>query len=306
MLHKALVLVLCPLVFVPWLHGQQTARVDSFKTSSSMQLHEYRIHVPLGQTFVRNGGCNSVSSIRYHHPAGRAKATLDLDTMGTVLIPNISLSGGNTHYQQSVTTLRGSATMTVSRSSVTMDDDPTRYLVELKADPNMPSKMVMNLGYGSAWLDLGGMDIRHLDIHSANADVFISYKTMNTHPMKEMRLNTGMGKLVVRNLERARAEAIFIENGMGMTRIILGEEPFQRTNTNIQVGSGSCTLLAGKNYPVKVVLKTSMFSSVELSPDMIETSDNVFVNLAYKSSPQLATVVVVDVSMGSFSLVFYE
>jgi len=129
---------------------------------------------------------------------------------------------------------------------------------------------------------------------------------MNTHPMKEMRLNTGMGKLVVRNLERARAEAIFIENGMGMTRIILGEEPFQRTNTNIQVGSGSCTLLAGKNYPVKVVLKTSMFSSVELSPDMIETSDNVFVNLAYKSSPQLATVVVVDVSMGSFSLVFYE
>lgn len=286
--------------------GQQIAHVDSIPSSTAFSHHEYHIQVPLGQTFVKSGGCHNRSTIRYHVPDPRSKPVFSLDTIGKVLVPMIAMGSAGTTFQRSVTTMRGATTMTVSRSSVTIDDDPARYLMELKADPTVPTKMVMNLGYGSAWLDLSGMDVRYLDIQSANADVFITYKSLNTHPMGALKLNAGMAKLVVRNLELARAENIIVENGMGVTKLIIGDKPYQRSNVSINVGSGSCIMLVGREYPIKVVLKSSMFSKVEMPEDMIETTDNTFVNLAYKSNPQDAMVVVVDVSMGTFSFVLYE
>lgn len=189
---------------------------------------------------------------------------------------------------------------------MTVDDDPQRYLMELRADPAVPTKMVMNLGYGSAWLDLSGMDVRGLDVQSGNADVFITYKTPNTHPMTMLNLKGGMGKFVVRNIEMARAENVILENGMGNTKIIVGETAYNKTNIALQVGTGACTLLVHEKYPVKIILNSSMLSKVELPENLIETTDNTFVNLAYKANPQNAMTITVDVSMGTFYMVAFE
>ena len=286
--------------------GQTFSHVDTIPSAHAFSLVEYQIQVPLGQTFVKSGGCQSNSTVRFNVPHASNKPHFTVDTVGNVVVPMIAMGSRGTTMQRSVASIRGASTMTVSRTSVTVDDDPGRYLMELKADPTVPTKMVMHLGYGSAWLDLSNMDMRAVDIQSGQADVFLTYKSPNTHPMSYLKLVGGMGAIVIRNVELARSENIVIENGMGNTKVIIGEKPYCKTNTSINVGSGTCTMLIHKDYPVKVIIKTSLFSTVELPEEMIKTCDNTYVNLAYKANPQNAMTAVVEVSMGRFYLVSFE
>jgi hypothetical protein len=116
----------------------------------------------------------------------------------------------------------------------------------------------------------------------------------------------GMSKILVRNLEMARAENVILENGMGNTKVIVGPKAYNKTNVTLHVGTGSCQLLVHKDYPIKIIIGSSMLSTVEIPENLIKTAENTYVNLAYKSNPQNAMTFMVDVSMGSFYVVTFE
>jgi hypothetical protein len=287
--------------------GQGFSHIDTLKSSNTFSLYEYHVEVPLGQTFVKSGDCQRFSTVRFHVPESKNRPSFSLDTIGSKIRPMIVMGSPGTCSKKTTMAMRGAATMTVSRTtSVTIDDDPQRYLMELRGDPTVPTKLVLGLGYGSAWLDLSAMDMRAVEIQSGNADVFVTYKTPNTHPMGMLQINGGMSKIVVRNLEMARAENVVLENGMGNTKVIVGQKAYHKGNVSLNVGTGNCHLLIHQDHPVKIIIGSSMLSTVEIPADMIETTENTFVNLAYKANPQNAMTFMVDVSMGSFFVVTYE
>lgn len=287
--------------------GQGFSHVDTLRSSNAFALYEYHVEVPLGQTFVKSGDCQRYSTVRFHVPESKNRPSFSLDTIGKKIQPMIVMGSPGTCTKRSSMAMRGATTMTVTRStSVTIDDDPQRYLMELRGDPSVPTKLVLGLGYGSAWLDLSGMDMRAVEIQSGNADVFVTYKTANTHPMSLLEINGGMSKIMVRNLEMARAENVVVENGMGNTKVIVGQKAYNRSNVSLNVGTGNCTLLVHQDHPVKLIVSSSMLSTVDIPASMIETTPNTYVNLAYKANPQHAMTFLVDVSMGSFFVVSYE
>lgn len=276
--------------------GQGFSHIDTLKSSNLFGLYEYHVDVPLGQTFIKSGDCQRFSTVRFHVPESKNKPSFSLDTVGKKIIPMIVMGSPGTCAKKASMAMRGAATMTVSRgTSVTIDDDPQRYLMELRGDPTVPTKLVLGLGYGSAWLDLSAMDMRGVEIQSGNADVFVTYKTPNTHPMAMLEINGGMSKIVVRNLEMARSENVVLENGMGNTKIIVGQKAYNKTNVSLSVGTGNCTLLVHQDYPVKIIIGSSMLSTVEIPSNLIETTENTYVNLAYKANPQNAMTFTVDV-----------
>lgn len=210
---------------------------------------------------------------------------------------------------QSQGALRGGSNSIVSyqvSGSMTIDDDPAKYIMDIAADPLAPMAMKMNFGYGSARLDLSNLRMMALEIVSGAADVVISYSKPNAVPMKYFTVVNGMSKIVIRNLECARAEQVRIENGMGDTKIVVGTDMHAKSTVRLDVGSGKCTLLVHKDAPIKIVINGTVFSSADIPDAYIKNSDNTFSSLTYKLHAQEAMTIIVDLGLGSFEMIPYE
>lgn len=210
---------------------------------------------------------------------------------------------------QSQMAMRGASNSIVSyqvSGSMTIDDDPANYIMDLAVDPLAPMAMKMNLGYGSARLDLSNLRMMALEIVSGAADVVITYSKPNAVPMKFFTVSSGMSKIVIRNLESARAEQVNIENGMGDTKIVVGPDITAKSTVRIDVGAGKCTLLVHQNAPVKIVINGTVFSSQQIPDGFVNTGDNTFTSPSYKLHCQSAMTVIVDLGIGSFEMVPFE
>lgn len=282
--------------------------LDTVHTDPQFGGYEYNIQMPVGQTFLNSGNCSQISTVRFHCPPGQLKPILLRDTLGQLLKTTVSLTSAQNYAYMSKMTMRGGNSVSSYRvsGSTTVTDDPSKYLMELRADKHVPLYLDMNLGLGSAWLDLSDMQVVAARIVSAAADVFISYKRPNRVPMKRMEVNGGMAKIVLRNLEYARAESVVVENTTGETKIIVGDKVANKCKLEVEVGTGSCTLLAHEDVPIRLLLHENVFSSCEVPDDFVKTGENQFVNLAYKRNAQKALTVIVDLGLGTFSLITYK
>jgi hypothetical protein len=290
---------------------QKPAYADTVPTSRFFELNEYFIQVPLGQTFIAPAPCNGQTIARYSLPADRPHPICNVDTTPQQhLRTTISLCNqSKSTYAQSQTSMRGASNSIVSyqvSGSMTIDDDPAKYIMDLAADPLAPLAMKLNLGYGSARLDLSNLRVMALEIVSGAADVVITYSKPNAVPMKFFNVSSGMSKIVIRNLESARAEQVNIENGMGDTKIVVGPTMTAKSTVHIDVGAGKCTLLVHKDAPLKIVINGTVFSSQQIPDGFVHTSDNTFTSHSYKLHTQEAMTITVDLGLGSFEMVPFE
>jgi hypothetical protein len=290
---------------------QKPSYADTVPTSRFFELNEYFVQVPLGQTFIGPAHCSGLTIARYYLPADKPHPICDIDTTPQQHIRTSILMGSQPRggFFQSQSALRGASNSIVSyqmSGSMTIDDDPAKYLVDLAVDPLAPVAMKMNLGYGSARLDLSDLRMMALEIVSGAADVVISYSKPNAVPMKYLSVSSGMSKIVIRNLESARAEQVNIENGMGDTKIVVGSTMTARSTVHIDVGAGKCTLLVHQDAPIKVVVNGTVFSSAQIPDGFVHTSDNTFTSHSYKVHTQEAMTVIVDLGLGSFEMIPFE
>ncbi|MEY3442370.1 MAG: hypothetical protein RLZZ519_651 [Bacteroidota bacterium] len=290
--------------------SQGQSHADTIPTSPFLVLTEYLIEVPLGQTFIAPARCPGATTTRYSLPEGKPAPICHLDTTSEQHL-RATLSMGmhtNKAVYQSQTTMRGSSTAVSYRmaGSMTIDDDPSKYVMELNVDPKADMMMKLDLGYGSARIDLSDTRMHALRIVSGAADVVVCYNKPSAAPMKLMHLSGGMSKIVVRNLDLARAANVSIENAMGDTKIVVGNGMTSKSMVRIDVGAGSCTLLVHKDAPVKIIINSTIFSSAPIPEGFVKTGDNTFVSHAYKIHSQEAMTLVVDLGLGSFELVPFE
>ena len=305
MIRMVLGLTACLMLQASQGWSQSFTRMDSIPTDSFFQMYEFHVDIPVGQTFVNSGRCHSFHSVRFHLPDRNSRTRIQQDTLGRSLRSRISMISENTSSYASVVN-SSSGGQVVMRGTMSVNEDPARYLTEVRPARNVPTVMSMRLGHGSAWLDLSDIRARGLDIESSNADVFISYKRPNMEKMQVLNINSGMSKVVLRNLEFARAEKVQVQNGMGETKIIIGKKTYNATSLHIGVGAGKCIMMVHHDVPTKLILKDNIFSSVEFPDDFMKTGENTYVNLAYKKNPSNALTAVIDLGLGSYQLINYR
>jgi hypothetical protein len=288
--------------------GQSFA--DTIPTSPILALTEYLIEVPLGQTFIAPARCGGATTARYSLPEGKPAPICHLDTTAEQHLRATLSMGMHTHkaVYQSQTTMRGSTSAVNYRmaGSMTIDDDPSKYVMELNVDAHADMMMKLDLGYGSARLDLSDTRMHALRIVSGAADIVLCYNKPSAAPMRLMHLSGGMSKIVVRNLELSRAANVIIENAMGETKIVVGKQMTTKSMVRLDVGAGSCTLLVHKDAPIKIVINSTIFSSAPVPEGYVKTGENTFVSHAYKIHSQEAMTIVVDLGLGSFEMVPFE
>ncbi|MEM6633599.1 MAG: hypothetical protein AAF694_28255 [Bacteroidota bacterium] len=176
------------------------------------------------------------------------------------------------------------------------------YSATYLGDPNIPTNLLINLGEGSTNLDLSGMSISNLTIHSALSDLNLAYQSPNKSEMAQMQIHVASADVILDHLEFARAKMVNIRNDMGNTTLILGDKRFPKSHVRVMSGAGECQLIVHDRHPVKVILRNGMFSQVEIGGSFEKVASKVYVNKAYQKQEKKACTIICETELGTIKI----
>ena len=280
--------------------------IDTLPTGHGQTQVFMHVDIPSGQVFLKSSQHCGTSFAKFSTPDRNVRphvvSTVDqygnLSRKMTLLYPESQNEAINSKL---------TANMRLSRRLLRFDEDeatPQKYMTEYRVDPSIPTDLKLNLNVGASRMDFTEMALRNVDIRSVFSDVLIDYKGPNPIEMKQMEIEVIRAKVVLKNVECARADAIRVKNDMGDTKVILGDSFLCKSDVWIQGGTGNCELMIDKNHPVKVImLNNGFFTTVNFDGYFKEIEPGVYVNRAYQQSPKVATKIRCTVDFGRLYIV---
>ena len=176
------------------------------------------------------------------------------------------------------------------------------YSATYLGDPDIPTNLLVNLGAGSTHLDLSGMSISNLTIHSALSDLTLTYQSSNQSTMAQLQIRVASGDIMLEQIELARAKMVNIRNDMGNTTLTLGNKRFPKTHFRVTSGVGECKLIIDEKHPVKIILRNGMFSHLEISEGFEKISPKVYINEAYQKQEKKACTIICETDIGTIKI----
>jgi len=159
----------------------------------------------------------------------------------------------------------------------------------------------LNYGIGQADIDLSGIGVKNLKIHTGSADINIGYFSQegNTVEMDTFYVKVDMGSVAVRKLDLARSKYVKADVGFGDLLLdITGEEQMSGEVIG-SVGAGNMfVILPANSAPTMIKIKDSWLCKVRLPSTFTKSAPNTYVNAAYEADSHEALVFHLDVSMG--------
>ena len=292
--------------------GQGNSFIHDIPSNENYRVFGYDLHIPSGQTFIKKSKSEGVSRLRTYSPEGHSKNMISSDTSGDRISTHISPASYSMHKSSvsQTTTMRGAEIrQEFEMENMNSAAESNKFIWELSPDPKQAIDLKMRLGIGSARLDLSDLSVEGVQLFSGASDLYISYDQPNRSEMDLMELEGGMSKIVVRNIEYAHARQVKIMNGMGDTKVVIGNkvsELHRPSNISVEAGAGSCLVLVHEGAPVKLVIKDNLFSSVEVDEDYKKVSEDTYVSPAYQQNPKNAITVHIDLGVGSFELITFS
>lgn len=290
--------------------GQAGAVTDSLKFDRAFGYQEFNLNIPIGQTFINSSLKPGYTFIRAYRPDLHTRPIIKSDTLKDRIATFLTWkhANGESSFTTEVSNSHqaGSYRYQCTKSTSAHGGNPENYLMELSPDKEVPTALNMSLGLGSARLDLSDLNLKRINIVSGATDVIISYQKPNRDEMSEMNINGGMSRIVIRNLEMARVGKVKIENGMGNTKILMGNSCQHASMIELMVGAGSCIFMVQEDVPVKLIVTQTFFSSLEIPQNFQKIAENTYVNQAYKTNSAQASTISVDLGIGTFTLITFD
>ena len=202
---------------------------------------------------------------------------------------------------------RITSNMRLSRRLLQFNEEepaPQNYMAEYRVDPGTPTDLKLDLDFGASRMDFSEMTLRNVAINSIFSDVMIDYKSPNAIEMNQMDIQVMRAKVVLKNVECARADAIRVKNEMGDTKLILGDSFLCKSDIWLQAGTGNCELMIDRNHPAMIMmLNNGFFTTVEFDGSFKQIEEGVYVNRAYLQSPKVSTKIRCTVDFGNLHIV---
>ena len=171
----------------------------------------------------------------------------------------------------------------------------------------IPYRLDLTYGIGAAYIDLSGISVEELKVHTGSADVNIGYLTSFSNPieMEKMFVKVDLGNVNVRQLYKAQAKEIVAEVGFGNMLLDLAETPTVSSHIKASVGAGNLEILIPRyGCPIIIKVKSSMLCDMKLTKSFREIEDDVFVNEDYDEDAENLLKFDVDVALGN--IIFKE
>lgn len=127
-------------------------------------------------------------------------------------------------------------------------------------NPRVPFDLDLSLGGADADVELGGMLVKRLDVHTAFTGNRVNFSTPNLIEMDELTLDVGMGGVAVENLGNANVSQINIHGAMDGVMLDFGDHLMRDVKINADVAFGGLKIQLPSSVGVTVQADTKLAS----------------------------------------------
>jgi len=169
------------------------------------------------------------------------------------------------------------------------ESDRYLYLSTLELPRDVPLSLTLDQGVGKSVLTLGGLSLTSLGVTLGQADLNLTFDSINPVPMSTLRLTSGSGKAYLSGLGNANFDRLNIIGGAGSLDADFSGAWSRSALADIKAGVGKITLRFPAKIGVRVVLTSSSVTSIE-AVGFSKKGENEYVNAAYGQAPITLTV----------------
>jgi hypothetical protein len=174
--------------------------------------------------------------------------------------------------------------------------------MELTLTNRIPLDLTLDLGAVRADLDLGGLRLTSLAIHTGASDGDLRVSSPNSEEMESVELQVGAASFRARDLGNLNAAEISLEGGVGDFRLDLNGLRRAETRVDVKMGLGSLEIRIPREAGVRLERDSFLTS---LNAPGLDRQDG-----AYLSSNWDQAAIRVDISvnaaLGSISIVRFD
>ena len=153
------------------------------------------------------------------------------------------------------------------------DNDAPRLTVTLPR--GTPIDLTLQLTMGQSEIDLGGLTLTEVDLNASMGEHKIDFREPIVETMRELRLNTSMGNVVIAHLGNAHAETISGHGSMGnVTADLAGAwMPGSSTDLRFEQSMGDLTVRVPSNVRVDADIRGNQGEQNRQQPTLKQPDD---------------------------------
>lgn len=183
-------------------------------------------------------------------------------------------------------------------SSQAVDDYTWKvYLADIK-----PMALDLNYAVGDTYIDLSGLPVERLKMHTGSANVKVNYKANqeNRIPMDTFLIKVDMGTLTAKNLHLSRSSRVIADVGFGSVYMDFKDAQNITTAVMATVGAGKLeVILPSSDIPVKININDSPLCRIKVPSGFTKSKENEFTNQAFDNNSVNYLTFNVDVAVGN-------
>jgi hypothetical protein len=183
-------------------------------------------------------------------------------------------------------------------SSQAVDDYTWKvYLADIK-----PMALDLNYAVGDTYIDLSGLPVERLKMHTGSANVKVNYKANqeNRIPMDTFLIKVDMGTLTAKNLHLSRSSRVIADVGFGSVYMDFKDAQNITTSVMATVGAGKLeVILPSSDIPVKININDSPLCRIKVPSGFTKSKENEFTNQAFENNSVNYLTFNVDVAVGN-------
>jgi hypothetical protein len=165
----------------------------------------------------------------------------------------------------------------------------------------VPVDLGVDMGTGTADLDLSGLALTKLTLTTGKTDVSVAFNEPNPEPLSMMRLTAGAGKTILTGLGNANIDQLNIIGGTGTVDLDFSGTLKRSAVVDVKSGAGEFNIRVPDAVGVRITFIGTPISSVTTT-GFTEEVENVYYNDAYGEAA-LTLTIKITAGVGQVSLI---
>ncbi|MEX2295456.1 MAG: LiaF domain-containing protein [Gemmatimonadota bacterium] len=174
--------------------------------------------------------------------------------------------------------------------------------MELTLTNRIPLDLTLDLGAVRADLDLGGLRLTSLSIHTGASDGDLRVSSPNSEEMESVELKVGAASFRARDLGNLNAAEISLEGGVGDFRLDLNGLRRAETRVDVKMGLGSLEIRIPREAGVRLERESFLTS---LNAPGLDRRDGVYLSSNWDQAA-IRVDISVNAALGSISIVRFD
>lgn len=170
----------------------------------------------------------------------------------------------------------------------------------LEFNKNVPTAFDIEIGLGEGKMDFTDLMVNDLNLQCGLSDMLVEFNKDNKEQMRNLKIETGLGKVIVKGLGLSNMERFDVECGLGSTTLVFNGSLPRDVRGKISVGLGSVKIEMPDKFAVEIEAEKSFLSSLNLR-GFDQVDDNLYRSGNWKTAKR-KIYLIIEIGMGSVDI----